>query len=1184
MYKPILLGCSQLTLIAIVMLITASSSTAGVRSSGKAQESISVSQGLNVQNYNFSDTTIILPRGKASATGILVRYKVSTDTKTTVNAVIGRSNLKVEREFKNVPRLKRLVPAAGSAAKFLTKEILLARIKELQASNLFEYVEPDWKVHLLAPPTDSAFADGTLWGLENTGQNGGITGIDVNAVSAWDITTGSPNIIVGVVDSGIRYTHQDIAGNMWTNSGELPGNGTDDDFNGYIDDIYGINAINGSGDPFDDNDHGTHVAGTIAATANDSGQHVGVAYNVRLMGLKFLSAGGSGNTSDAIECIDYAVAQGANILNNSWGGGPYSQALRDSIQAANDAGVLFIAAAGNASSDNDLIPFYPSGYDVPNVVSVAAVDRGGNLANFSSFGATTVNIGAPGVDILSSTAASDASYDSFSGTSMASPHVAGVAALLASQYPNAGITELKNRLFVTAKPLGSLSGRTSTGGIVDAQAALTIASDGVLELTASVNGLAEEGQLIEFFVSVSDLLPVTGATVTGNFDGEPAQSFKDDGLSPDVSANDGLYSASLLVPIGVSTINLNVQVVAPGKNPAAEVFSFPIISHPSNDDFADRIVLASGMNQTTGTNRFASSQIGEPINPPFAAGGKTVWWEWTAAATGNATISTSGSNFDTTLAIYQGNTLSNLNPLGSNDDSGGLQSAVTFSAIAGQSYQIQVDGYAGSEGDIELNYPPTGGIVGAPVIVTQPVGSNVIVGDPFSVSVTATSDQPLAYQWSLDGAPITGATNPTYSVNVSAETDEGSYTVEISNNSGSVVSNPAFVSVDLVGLLPSNDDFSDAQALPGTSGLLEGTNVRATEEPSEPDHAGFSNPLASVWFIWTAPSNGILNLDTFGSDFDTTLAAYSGTSINSLFELASDNDSQGLQSAVSISVTANETYRIAVDGFLSNEGQVILNYIFLPSGGSQPNDNFADRIDLSGSTTSTGSNIGASGESGEPSHAGNSVPLASVWWSWTAQANGSMTISTEGSNFDTTLATYTGNSVDTLSEVASNDDFFGFGLSSQVTFMVSQGITYSIAVDGYGPSEGNIEVTITDSFLDSDNDTVPDSSDNCPNLANADQNDLDGDNIGDACDPDDDNDSVPDASDNCPTLVNTDQADLDGDSLGDACDPVNNTNTGPAPTNSGGGGGSLTLASLVYLIFGIFLRKKRRAFSLVRPK
>ena len=199
---------------------------------------------------------------------------------------------------------------------------LIDRIAALRNSGLFAYVEPDYVVKASLTPNDSAFVNGTLWGLRNNGQLGGRPGADINAVSAWDITTGSTNVIVAVIDTGIRYTHLDLAAQMWRNPGEIPGNQIDDDNNGYVDDVFGINAIDlvpAPGDPMDDIGHGTHVAGTIGAAANNGQPHVGVAWQVQLMACKFLGASG-GLTSDAIECIGYAARNRARIMNNSWGG------------------------------------------------------------------------------------------------------------------------------------------------------------------------------------------------------------------------------------------------------------------------------------------------------------------------------------------------------------------------------------------------------------------------------------------------------------------------------------------------------------------------------------------------------------------------------------------------------------------------------------------------------------------------------------------------------------------------------------------------------------------------------------------------------------------------------------------------------------------------------------------------
>ncbi|MEO0453709.1 MAG: S8 family serine peptidase [Verrucomicrobiota bacterium] len=997
---------------------------------------------------------IELPGGLASPDALLVKTKLPQLTDAAVRSAVANQQLRISKRFRSVPGLYGVsLDGTNTKSKF-DKELLQLKIKQLKATGQFEYVEPNWQVTVQQVPSDSSFTNGDLWGLQNTGQSGGVSGVDVNAVNAWATTTGSSSVVVGVVDSGIRYTHQDLSANMWTNPGEIPGNGQDDDNNGYVDDVFGINAINGSGDPMDDNDHGTHVAGTIAATANNGSRHVGVAYNVRVMGLKFLGANGSGNTSDAIECIEYAINEGVDILNNSWGGGGFSQALLDVIEAANNAGILFLAAAGNSSSDNDAVDSYPSNYEVENVIAVAAIDRAGNLASFSSFGARTVDLGAPGVSILSCTAQSDSSYSFFNGTSMATPHVAGVAALLMSEYPTASVSELRNRLLNTTVPLNSLAGRTVTGGMVDASAGLNLTADGNLEVSVQPRETLLAGESVIIDIRISDLQSVTNATVTARFGSSGGfTTFFDNGLGDDQDAGDGVYSASLQVPISGSTVNLNGNISAPGKNSAVLSVSFDVTAPPANDDFSSRIGLTAGTTQTTGSNVNATFENTEPRSPSVA-GGKTVWWDWVAPSSGTVTISTTGSNYDTTLAIYSGNALNGLSLEGSNDDSFGLQSAVTFTAQSGTSYKVQVDGYAGATGDIQLNYPSPSG-VGLPVIITQPVGRSVLIDTAFTLSVSANGSG-LSYQWYLDGVSINGATSSLYSVSSAQESDEGNYTVEITNSVGTVVSNQAFVAVEQVLLTPPNDDLANAEVLVGVTGQVQGTNELASGESGEPNHAGVSDPLASVWWEWTAPANGILFLNTFGSDYDTTMAVYTGSTPGSLSFVSSNDDAGGVsQSSVSTQVSAGVTYRIAVDGFENSVGQISLEYTFVDSDGI-PNDLFSDRIFLpSASTYAFGLNVGASGESGEPIHAGTSTPLASVWWSWTAPADGSLIVATSGSTFDTTLAVYQGTVVNSLSLVASNDDAFD-DLTSGVTIQVTQGQSYEIAVDGYDNAEGII--------------------------------------------------------------------------------------------------------------------------------
>lgn len=334
------------------------------------------------------------------------------------------------------------------------------------------YAQPDYTVYIAATPTDSMFT--SQWGLNNTGQSGGTANVDINAPEAWNIATGSAATIVAVIDTGVDYTHTDLASNIWANPGEVAGNGKDDDGNGYVDDIRGWNFVSNNNNPMDDNGHGTHVSGIIGARANNGGV-VGVNWNVKIMPLKFLDASGSGSLSNAIKALNYAVAKGARISNNSWGGGGYDSALNNAINNARSQGHIFVAAAGNGGADgigdnNDITPSYPASYNLDNVISVAAVDRYGNLASFSNYGATSVDLAAPGVSILSTVRSGG--YATYSGTSMATPFVAGVAALVWSQNPMWSYSQVRQRLLDTVSPLASLAGKTATGGMVNAFAAV----------------------------------------------------------------------------------------------------------------------------------------------------------------------------------------------------------------------------------------------------------------------------------------------------------------------------------------------------------------------------------------------------------------------------------------------------------------------------------------------------------------------------------------------------------------------------------------------------------------------------------------------------------------------------------------------------------------------------------------
>lgn len=304
---------------------------------------------------------------------------------------------------------------------------------------------------------------------------------------AWEITTGSKDVIVGVIDSGVNYLHPDLVDNMWTNPGEAgldsmgrdkASNQIDDDGNGYVDDVHGWDFVNNDNDPMDDHGHGSHCAGIIGAKGNNELGVTGINWNVSIAALKFINGQtGEGDIAGATAALEYATAMGISITNNSYGGvieslpGPDEEdIMRDAIAAAAAKGYLFVAAAGNEAMDNDVLPSIPASYPLPNIISVAATNSTDAVAFFSNYGANSVHIGAPGVSILSTVLGSG--YKRFDGTSMASPMVAGAAALVKAQYPEMDAVQLKQRLMESSDPLPALDGITISGGRLNLAKAL----------------------------------------------------------------------------------------------------------------------------------------------------------------------------------------------------------------------------------------------------------------------------------------------------------------------------------------------------------------------------------------------------------------------------------------------------------------------------------------------------------------------------------------------------------------------------------------------------------------------------------------------------------------------------------------------------------------------------------------
>ena len=322
-----------------------------------------------------------------------------------------------------------------------------------------------------AGPNDPMFND--QWALSNLGQNGGKQNADISALKAWQKTTGSSKVVVAVLDSGVDYTHHDLVSNIWSRPDNIP-QYTDDEL-GTFNDEHGFNLTDNLSDPMDDNGHGTHCAGIIGAEGNNDEGIAGINWNVQIMPLKFLGRGGFGTTKDAIEAINYAIdrkQKGVNIrvISASWGSTQYSKALEDTIRAAGEAGILFVAAAGNDGTSNDKRAHYPSNYDLPNVISVAATDKNDQLASFSNFGVKTVHIAAPGREILSTWLGDQ--YREASGTSMATPYVSGVAGLILAAEPDMTVAKLRERLLKSVDKIESLNGKIESGGRLNAAKAL----------------------------------------------------------------------------------------------------------------------------------------------------------------------------------------------------------------------------------------------------------------------------------------------------------------------------------------------------------------------------------------------------------------------------------------------------------------------------------------------------------------------------------------------------------------------------------------------------------------------------------------------------------------------------------------------------------------------------------------
>ena len=492
------------------------------------------------------------------------------------------------------------------------------------------YVERNHAITLQAMPNDPRFvaADSGVWGLNMVPL---FSDADIDGPEAWDITTGSRNVVVATIDSGIDYTHEDLAANMWRNEADCNGNGVDDDGNGFVDDCYGIAPINGNSDPMDDNAHGTHVAGTIGAVGNNGVGVVGVNWNVRLMPCKMFDADGNGSLAAAIACLDYVAMmkdRGVNVVatNNSWSDNEYSAALRDAIDAHRQRGILFVAAAGNyyqcadnpyecrTDTDNDRKPTWPANYQLPNIISVANSVDYGFLNAASGRGRRTVHLAAPGTFILSTTPAN--TYDYFTGTSMATPHVTGVAALLKAQDPTRDWRAIRNLILAgTDGDLYPDDDDLITLKRLNARGALACANSTVTSrlrpIRASVTAVV--GRPMELSVlNIRCAVPNGDVTVTVSPGGQTV-TLRDDGAGIDQAAGDGTYSGQW-TPAAEGTFSLTF----PGAD-VVTVQVLPSVYTVAAVPFGDRAITGTPLQILPGE----PAEIVSPFPLRFAGGSFT---------------------------------------------------------------------------------------------------------------------------------------------------------------------------------------------------------------------------------------------------------------------------------------------------------------------------------------------------------------------------------------------------------------------------------------------------------------------------------------------------------------------------------------------------------------------------------
>ncbi len=453
---------ARFTLVILVLIGALVANNAAVDAQGRKEAALSA---LDRPPHVPGQVLVQFRYGVSEETKEAIRRRVDAHVEEVVVAQERRSDSKGDLELWNLP------PGLAVAQ----------AVRELERDPAIEFVEPNWIYHHQSSSNDPYYTSGSLWGMYGDGTTPS-NPYGSQGGEAWENLnkTNCSSVYVGIIDEGVMFNHEDLAGNVWINPYD-PIDGVDNDGNGLIDDVRGWDFAGNDNTIYDGSidDHGTHVAGTVAARGGNGKGVAGVCWHVQLIPAKFLGRHG-GTTANAIKAVNYLTdlktRHGLNIVasNNSWGGGGYSTALFNAIETAGLANILFIAAAGNSGVNVDSSPMYPASYTNANVISVAALDQAGNLASWSNYGSSSVDVGAPGVSVWSTVPnkKNNSTYGSYSGTSMATPHVTGAAALYAASHPGTTGAAIKQAILSTAVPTGSLSGKTVTGGRLNISAAL----------------------------------------------------------------------------------------------------------------------------------------------------------------------------------------------------------------------------------------------------------------------------------------------------------------------------------------------------------------------------------------------------------------------------------------------------------------------------------------------------------------------------------------------------------------------------------------------------------------------------------------------------------------------------------------------------------------------------------------